>query len=135
MLIRKQVDRIVAVAMIIAWLIAVTHDAFMTNSEAYFSLSDLSYGVATARHPITVFVSINILAGLAVLAGAVMAFFRRPNSATVLLVGAALTFISFATFDVVVYTDVSAAATFVFSVLLGWLIAGSGLGSAGSLGQ
>lgn len=130
-----QADRVVVVAMIISWLIAIAYDALLTNSEAFFSLSDMSYSVASARNPVKVFVAINILAGLAILTGAVMTVFRRSNSVTVLIVGAALTFVSFATFNVVVYTDVSAAATFVFSVLLGWLIAGGGSRSSGSLGQ
>ena len=119
---RESTDAIVATIMIVSWFIAVFFDALVTESEGFLSASEASYRGSAARQPVLVFVAINTLAGVAIVVGGVLRVFRRTCSQKLLVVGAVLTLVSFATFHVVVYTDVSAAATFCFALSLGWLI-------------
>jgi hypothetical protein len=87
------------------------------------------------RHPFEIYLVANVAAGLAVIVGGIMKILRQTYAVPVLLVGALLTFLSFGTFDVVVYTDVSAASTFVFSLLLGWLIAAREVSTSHKVGE
>lgn len=109
--------------MIVAWVVTISFDAYFSDSEHFLSMSETNYESSAVRSPFIFFLILNISAGIAILGGGILRIFLWKRSRQVLFVAAALTLLSFATFDVLVYTDVSAASMYVFAILLGWLLA------------